>query len=235
MTLLHQMKPDDASKTKLVYVPTASMAFSKESSRKRGEQRRRNRYDAKQRMAVLQDAYCMETVMLNLDDPELNIEETKKLLTEDTAAIYVDGGNTFYLKQHMERSGFKDIVKKPLESGVVYMGASAGAICAGQSIETAYWKGWDSVGSAEEWEGWKKWTTERERGLGIVDFDFFPHYRNEIHRSLVEEKTEGYPNKVKICLDEMAIVQSFKNNILRSFNFFADGSMENFEIKEVLY
>ena len=227
------MKPDDESKSKLVYIPTASMAFSKLSTRKRGEQRRRNRYDAKQRMAVLQDAYGLETEMLNLDDPQLNIEDTKKTLSESTAAIYVDGGNTFYLKQHMERSGFREIIQESMENGMVYMGASAGAICAGQSIGTAYWKGWDSVGSAEEWEGWKEWTVERERGLGIVNFDIFPHYQKESHLSLVEEKREDHPYKVKICSDETAIVQSFKNSVLRSFDLNADGSMENYQMQKI--
>ena len=33
-------------------------------------------------------------------------------------------------------------------SGCLYVGASAGAIVAGKSIETALWKGWDDPGVA---------------------------------------------------------------------------------------
>ncbi len=233
VTLLHQMRPNDPSKTKLVYVPTASMAYSKESTRKRGEQRRRNRYDAKQRVAALQEAYELDAVMLNLDEPELNKKETKRMLAENAAVIFVDGGNTFYLKQHMESSGFKDMIKEPLENGLVYMGASAGAICAGNSIGTAYWKGWDSVGSAEEWVGWEEWTSQREKGLGIIDKDFFPHYQEDIHSTLVKEKLKNYPYEVKICTDEMAVVQSYKDNILRTFDFFADGSMGSLQMQQL--
>jgi peptidase E len=38
----------------------------------------------------------------------------------------------------------------PVSAGCLYVGASAGAIVAGRSIETALWKGWDDPSVAGE-------------------------------------------------------------------------------------
>merc|ERR1712032_589479 len=65
-------------------------------------------------------------------------------LLEEADCVYVEMGNTFYLRYYMHMSGF-DKVLPPLvrHSGLVYAGASSGAIVAGRSISTAFWKGWD--------------------------------------------------------------------------------------------
>lgn len=57
------------------------------------------------------------------------------LLTYDV--IWVNGGNTFYLLQKINESGFKDKVKHVIENGVLYVGVSAGSIVASPNIESA--------------------------------------------------------------------------------------------------
>ena len=49
--------------------------------------------------------------------------------------IWVCGGNTLYLLQEVRRSGFDEFVKKKIDEGIPYVGASAGSILLGPDIE----------------------------------------------------------------------------------------------------
>lgn len=50
------------------------------------------------------------------------------------SAIYVCGGNTFVLLEHMRKSGFADQIAKRIEEGLVYIGSSAGVVAATPDI-----------------------------------------------------------------------------------------------------
>lgn len=62
-------------------------------------------------------------------DYELNIT--------DYDFIYVIGGNTFYLLQKIREYNFDREIAQAINSGVVYVGSSAGSIIIGTTIETA--------------------------------------------------------------------------------------------------
>ncbi len=64
-----------------------------------------------------------------------NDMNTLKNTLQSYELIWVMGGNTFCLSYEMQRSGFSQIIKEVLESGVVYGGESAGAIMAGNSLK----------------------------------------------------------------------------------------------------
>ncbi len=49
--------------------------------------------------------------------------------------VWVMPGNTYVLRYEMQRSGFENIIRELLASGVVYGGGSAGALVAGMSID----------------------------------------------------------------------------------------------------
>jgi peptidase E len=108
-----------------------------------------------------------------------------KLLGE-ADCVYVEMGNTFYLRYYMHTSGF-DKVLPPLvrHSGLVYAGASSGAIVAGRSISTAFWKGWDDPGHGQVWD----LSRIGYDGLNILPGgqSVFPHYGAQ-WSSLVETK-----------------------------------------------
>merc|ERR1711916_77262 len=104
-----------------------------------------------------------------------------------------------------EHRRFWDLLKDPLHKGMVYMGASAGAIVAGQTIKTAYWKGGDSPGGTH-WEGWKEWTASRLVGGGLIDVDIFPHFQPGVHESLVETYSKDHEFEVQVCSNTMALV-----------------------------
>lgn len=63
-------------------------------------------------------------------------EEIEKAV-KDIGAIFVAGGNTYYLLSHVRKSGFDKIITRLVNEGIPYIGSSAGAILAGQSIETS--------------------------------------------------------------------------------------------------
>lgn len=58
-------------------------------------------------------------------------------------AIYLEYGNTFYLRHHLRDSGADRLLQYYLDSGSVLVGSSAGAIVLGKTVQTAFWKNWD--------------------------------------------------------------------------------------------
>jgi dipeptidase E len=49
--------------------------------------------------------------------------------------MYVEGGNSYYLLQESQKNGFGDYVKVRVESGMIYIGTSAGSVIMGPDIE----------------------------------------------------------------------------------------------------
>jgi len=128
--LVEQMKPRE--KKTLVYIPTASYEFNQASTRSRGDQRRRARYDARAKMLLLKEAFNIPNGhMLELDDPKIATRNFEEALG-DAGIVYIDGGNTFYLQKHISLTGLWDVLNSNLENGMLYMGCSAGAIVAGK-------------------------------------------------------------------------------------------------------
>jgi len=142
-----------------------------------------------------------------------------KIALKDASLIYVDGGNTFYLQKFLNLTNFWGISEPILRSGCAYIGTSAGAIVAGQSIKTAYWKGWDNDGVDF------KWTEETLRGSGLVEYDIFPHYVKEEHKALVDSKQMTHDCIVKCLTDNMAMVRSVEEDMIRDFVLNLDGSL----------
>ena len=57
--------------------------------------------------------------------------------------IYAEMGNTYNLCYHLWNSGGAELIKKLMDSGAIYVGASAGSIMAGRTCQMALWKDWD--------------------------------------------------------------------------------------------
>ena len=84
--------------------------------------------------------------------------------------IHLGGGNTFYFLKHLKKSGMlKELKEWALEGGVL-TGLSAGAIMMTKSIHTA---GFPEFDRDDNDENLKNLT-----GMGLVNFEVFPHYRN---------------------------------------------------------
>ncbi len=79
--------------------------------------------------------------ILDLGIREENIIEYKigeaDVDLRDFDAIYMMGGNSFYLAKKIYDYGFGESLKAALETGVVYIGSSAGSIVAGATLAPA--------------------------------------------------------------------------------------------------
>jgi peptidase E len=119
-------------------------------------------------------------------------------------AIYVDCGNTFYLRYFMRSSGFDRLVHSLVRDGIIYVGVSSGSINAGQSITTAFWKGWDNPGYGEEWD----LSRYGYDGLGLIPGgkSLFPHYLAWQHEQLVQHRRPSLGHNVVILSDDQAYV-----------------------------
>jgi dipeptidase E len=85
-------------------------------------------------------------------------------IISDFHAVYVCGGNTFFLMGHMRRTGFDEIVRSAVDrGGVVYIGSSAGAVAATPDIGYAA-----SLDDPLQGDG-------NDDGLGLVGFSILPH------------------------------------------------------------
>lgn len=103
-------------------------------------------------------AFIQSIGFLNVETIDLQDHRNEQSLKETLQKfdlIWVAGGNTFCLREEMQKSGFENIIFDLLEEGIAYVGESAGSIVAGNSLKgiefvdnpnfakTAIWKGMD--------------------------------------------------------------------------------------------
>ena len=83
-------------------------------------------------------------------------------------AIWVGGGNTFYLRWLMAKTHAETVIANLVERGKIYAGGSAGAIVAGPTLK--FFDAADDPAAAPEiiWDG-----------LGLIDTVVIPHIDNE--------------------------------------------------------
>ena len=80
--------------------------------------------------------------------------------------IYLSGGNTAYLLEQSQKSGFVSLIKELIEKkGKIYIGTSAGSIIAGPKLPDYF--------SDEIPE------LENRKGYGFVNFTIVPHWGSE--------------------------------------------------------
>ena len=184
----------------ITMVVTGQMAPSNETpegERKKspGERRQRRWADATKKGRVLAAQLGVEIHCV--DCAKTQGEELARSL-HGASCIWVTGGNTFFLWQHMRASGLDEMIRSKLAAGALYVGCSAGAIVAGRSVSTALWKGWDDPAAAATTD----WSDPASLlGLGLVPHrSFFPHY-DAAWASLVEAKRDGLDHPV-VCLED---------------------------------
>ena len=198
-TIFHEyINPTDQIE-RLGYIGTALSAYNGQSMKSRGEQRRRARYEAKQKAKAIHEGLKLggeEPILIELDNEEFTQHPTKlREALEECSVIYVDGGNTFYLQKAMRDANFWEIAIPILRFGnsKCYMGCSAGAICAGKSIKTALFKGWDDPRAGGAIPEDYVWNDSSYCGANLIgggtSYSIFPHYKSaEGHDRLISAK-----------------------------------------------
>ena len=104
--------------------------------------------------------------ILNLEIIDYTDEDLRESL-EKCDGIFAGGGNTFLLLNKLYQYSLIDILKNKINSGIPYLGTSAGSNICGMTIGTTNDMPIVHVKSLE--------------ALGIIDFNINPHYLDPIY------------------------------------------------------
>jgi len=117
--------------------------------------------------------------------------------------LFIDGGNTFDLMKNIRRNGWEPIIRRFATDGVLGV-ASAGGIILSNTLDMA------RVPKSSADKNTVK--LKNMNGLGIIDFDFCPHYHprhnNELLKHVSKSKTP-----ILCCNDSSGIV--INNKVVR--------------------
>ena len=105
---------------------------------------------------------------------EQNDQEIKNNLTGKDI-IWFPGGACGYLMYWLRRRGVDRYLKNILKQGVIYVGSSAGSMITSKGPNIVEWH----IGDTEAGAGIIP-------GLGLVDFDIFPHYEDNLFNQIKE-------------------------------------------------
>jgi dipeptidase E len=168
-------------------------------------------------MRVEPGAPAVSPTKLALEDLGFQIDEidiataTPQRVSQAAAAcdvIFLDGGNTYYLLHHINRSGLREaLASRP---DVVYAGLSAGAIVAGPDISFIGTEADDPAVVPE---------LESTTGLGLVDFGVLPHIDHGHFGSIWERTPEiasAEHEIVKLRDDQAVIVKNGAREVVAS-------------------
>lgn len=202
---LRELQIGTADTVKLVYIPTASMFLdpSSNSTRSVGQRKARLRSSMMKKMKTVAASLSTSGKAVlpsyfDISDPGITSESILPIL-RDSQCIYVEGGNTFYLAHHLRRTLFEEALRK-LDTPFIYMGISAGAICAGASISPALWKGWDKTIPEID--------TSNESMLHGMNLQggvsFFPHYSSTWDET-VKNKAGSLGHTCVLLRDDVSI------------------------------
>lgn len=118
--------------------------------------------------------------------------------------VYVAGGNSFYLLEKVYESGFDKVIKKLMDNGIVYVGASAGAVIVCPTIEPV----------TELDDPSKAPNLKSKNGLNLIDFVILPHYGKEKYIDKYKKIMDMYQNKgyeMKTLTDQQAVIVEGNN------------------------
>lgn len=130
-------------------------------------------------------------------DVRLSAEQKKELFACD--AIFLGGGNTFYILHHLRSQRLLHRLRLYVKNGGILMGLSAGSILMTPNVMTAQVPSYESD---ENHVG-----IEDLRALSLVNFEFSPHYepsRKVDSELLTHSKNVEQP--IYACADGQGIV-----------------------------
>ncbi len=128
---------------------------------------------------------------LDLDDKPEN--ELRHILS-NFDAVFVNGGNSFYLLKSIRESGFDKIMKALIPQGFIYMGASAGAYVICPTIEVSAWDSSRNTFGLTDFSA-----------LNLVPYLLSAHYKPE-KAVLIKEKSGKIKYQIRILTDDQAIL-----------------------------
>jgi dipeptidase E len=125
----------------------------------------------------------------------------------DLEAVFVAGGNSFYLLQQARRTRFTDLLADLVPKGLVYIGASAGAVLVGPSLEPI--ASLDDPSKAPD--------LDNVDGVGLVDFVVLPHYGSDASLPLYRSILDRWSHEFKLRTlqnDQLLLVEDGRVSML---------------------
>lgn len=113
--------------------------------------------------------------------------------------IHMAGGNTFYFLNSLRKSKLLPEIRKFVKNGGVLTGLSAGAIMMTENIDMAAYPEFDRDENSVN--------LSNLSSLNLVDFLFFPHFKNSPRYDVVFKKYSRINNKIiYACPDGAGII-----------------------------
>lgn len=158
-------------------------------------------------LADLDEIGLSNCTTIDLNDFSDNDSEelSKKLKQFDL--IWVNGGNTFCLRYAMRHSGFEQVIKGVVDSGVVYAGESAGAIVAGDTLK------------GDELADEPTFTPEVIfEGLGLISDYILPHTDSPKFSKAMDEIREvqkDHPSVIELTDSQAYVVNNESRTVVQ--------------------
>lgn len=133
-------------------------------------------WKASQSIQVVRPLFSNLTILELEDYQHRNVIQT----IESADILWVAGGYTGYLLYWMRRSGLVDILPQLLGKGLTYVGSSAGSMACSTSQEASNWYLREPEPGAEFIPG-----------LGLIDFEIYPHYDESLLPDIKKLWTHG--------------------------------------------
>ncbi len=157
-------------------------------------------YQSEEEYIELIDQYTpygvKKIIKLNIDAPYSN---TLKRIAFQSDIIHLGGGNTFYFLNQLRKNGLINELREWVHAGGVLTGLSAGAIIMTNNIMTASFPSFDRDDNDEN--------LKKLNGMQLVDFEFFPHYKNSKRYDLeLMEYSTQIKNPLYACPDGSGIM-----------------------------
>lgn len=122
-----------------------------------------------------------------VDLRNFNAADTLKQTLDSYDFIWVTGGNTFCLRQEMQRSGFDEIIRGLLDNGTVYGGESAGAVAAGKTLKGVELADDPEFAESVVWDG-----------LNLLPNFILPHVGNAVFNDEISKTQELYKDDASL-------------------------------------
>ncbi len=136
--------------------------------------------------------------------------DAQQFINLDLDIIYISGGNTFATLKRIKDCGFDKEIIRYVKSGVLYIGGSAGAHIATQSIE--HIAAFDSIP-----DGMNDFN-----GLGLFDGILICHYTEERKALYDKLKVESKYKVYALKDDESLVVNTIADDVIRHYDLLID-------------
>lgn len=162
--------------TKVLFIPTASRTQEELY------------YVEKSKQELLSLGIKRENILIYNLDHELTEDAV-----DEIGAIYICGGNPFYLLHKVRKSEFDNVLAQLIDKGIVYVGVSAGSMLMGPDINIPEHTERNDTGITDF------------RGLNYTENVIIPHYTEDLKKT-VEESQQKTQYILRPLTDNQALL-----------------------------